>query len=250
MGKECRSPRKVQVLATTAVDDGVTIEEYAGYFDGDDEINSEYEFEYAADIASDSREDVWHAFVVQTVNYDSDGMPALIFDSDDSGDEYEQEMKLQRKTTSLLANYAKTDSDHDTPAMYMVALSTQEQMHGSLSLDTQSSVNITPDASLLSDIKHCKPILVGGINKNGEPLKIDGWHRDVLQSCCFVLNFVSVQASSNWCKVGFPSCEEPVHFAPSGFVSNIYVCFCFYPWIPWRVLRQHGGSMKGPLIFP
>jgi hypothetical protein len=33
MGKECRSQRKVQVLATTAVDEGVTIEEYAAYFD-------------------------------------------------------------------------------------------------------------------------------------------------------------------------------------------------------------------------
>jgi hypothetical protein len=33
---------------------------------------------------------------------------------------------------------------------YIVAISTQLQMKGSLNLDTQSSVNITPDASILS----------------------------------------------------------------------------------------------------
>jgi hypothetical protein len=149
MAKECRSPRKTQVFATTAEESGVTMEEYAAYFDADDDDQSNYEFEYKTDISNSSdREEVWQEFVVNTVNYDSDGMPELIDASD-----FESE-------------------DEDLPPTYMVALSTQVQMVGSLSLDTQSSVNITPDANLLTNIKHCRPILVGGINKNGVPLKI------------------------------------------------------------------------------
>jgi hypothetical protein len=64
---------------------------------------------------------VWHAFVVKAVDYDSDGMPALDTDSDDSDDETE----LQNLTTrSLLPVSAKMESGHNTPAMYVVALST------------------------------------------------------------------------------------------------------------------------------
>jgi hypothetical protein len=173
MGKECRSQRKVQVLATTAVDDEVTMAEYAAYFDGEDGINNEYEFEYSADIGNDVRDEVWQAFVVKAVDYDSDGMPALDSDSDDSEDESElQNLTMPIRNRPLLPASNTMKIGHHAPAMYVVALSTQQQMQGSLSLDTQSSVNITPDAGLLSDIRDCKPILVGGINKDGEPLKI------------------------------------------------------------------------------
>jgi hypothetical protein len=97
MSKECRSQRKPQVLATTSIDDGVTIDEYASYFDGDDE-GQDYELEYNNDIANYSDGEVWQAFMMRTVNYETDGMSELVDASEsDSDDEYDRKLASQRE---------------------------------------------------------------------------------------------------------------------------------------------------------
>jgi hypothetical protein len=102
MSKECRSQRKAQVLATTSIDDGVTIEEYASYFDGDDE-GQDYEFDYNNDIANDSKGEVWQAFMMKNVNCESDGMPELVDASEsDSDDEYDRKLASQRRKKKSL----------------------------------------------------------------------------------------------------------------------------------------------------
>jgi hypothetical protein len=69
MLKECRSPRKAQVFATTTVDDNITIEEDASYFDVEEENQDGYEFEYSTDIANkDDEEENWRAFMIQTID--------------------------------------------------------------------------------------------------------------------------------------------------------------------------------------
>jgi hypothetical protein len=94
MAKECRSPRKAQVFATTTVDDNITVEEYASYFNVEEENQDGYEFEYSTDIANkDDEEENWRAFMIQTVDYGSDEVPELLCASGSESEEENNQLR-------------------------------------------------------------------------------------------------------------------------------------------------------------
>ena len=170
LSRDCKAPRRAVVLAT----------EEESLFD--DDFLADDAKDYAGQTFDDDESQHW-TFSTRAVIFNpvDEIMPKLVEASSDSdNDQEEVEMSKQRQQSFLQLEYRRRmqqkkleEEQLEKRAANTRVFFTAEAESSNIGMDSQSSVHIFKDETLLTRIRKADhPVLIGGINKAAPKIKI------------------------------------------------------------------------------